>query len=111
MGHDVDFGNLLCMFDESLGKLITHLESGAPEKALMRAKEMRGAIGKLKAHCVGEVHSDDRRLAIDLNLFRDGRYLETTEDHAPLGLFWESLGGTWGGRFRDPDGNHYSLGE
>ena len=24
-------------------------------------------------------------LAVDLNLFRDGRYLDTTEDHAPLG--------------------------
>lgn len=49
------------------------------------------------------------RLAIDLNLFRDGRYLDATEDHAPLGLYWESLGGTWGGRFND--GNHYSYGE
>lgn len=60
-------------------------------------------------------HSDAsfhyRRLAIDLNLFRDGRFLTTTEDHAPLGHFWESLGGTWGGRFKKPDGNHYSWGE
>ena len=50
-----------------------------------------------------------KRLAIDLNLFKDGKYLTKTEDHEPLGLFWESLGGTWGGRFED--GNHYSLGE
>jgi len=49
------------------------------------------------------------RLAIDLNLFRDGKYLDTTEDHAPLGHYWESLGGTWGGRWSD--GNHYSYGE
>jgi hypothetical protein len=27
-------------------------------------------------------------LAIDLNLFRDGHYLETTEDHAPLGHYY-----------------------
>lgn len=47
------------------------------------------------------------RLAIDLNLFKDGKYLNKTEDHEPLGLFWESMGGTWGGRF--DDGNHYSL--
>lgn len=47
------------------------------------------------------------RLAIDLNLFRDGKYLASTEDHAPLGYYWESIGGTWGGRFAD--GNHYSL--
>lgn len=49
------------------------------------------------------------RLAIDLNLFLDGEYLSKTEDHRPLGEFWESLGGVWGGRFHPPDGNHYEL--
>lgn len=47
------------------------------------------------------------RLAIDLNLFKDGKFLEDTEGHRPLGEWWESIGGTWGGRFRDA--NHYSL--
>ena len=47
------------------------------------------------------------RLAIDLNLFKDGKYLSKTEDHQPLGEWWESIGGSWGGRFND--GNHYSL--
>ena len=47
------------------------------------------------------------RLAIDLNLFKDGAYLRTTEDHQPLGEYWESIGGSWGGRYED--GNHYSL--
>lgn len=47
------------------------------------------------------------RLAVDFNLFRDGKYLTATEDHHPLGEYWESIGGTWGGRFND--GNHYSL--
>jgi len=46
-------------------------------------------------------------LAIDFNLFKDGVYLKETSDHAFLGQFWESIGGTWGGRFGD--GNHYSL--
>lgn len=52
-----------------------------------------------------------RQLAIDLNLFRDGEYLKKTEDHLPLGVFWESLSPecTWGGRWKD--GNHYSYGE
>jgi len=48
-----------------------------------------------------------KRLAIDLNLFKEGRYIRTTEGHRPLGEWWESMGGTWGGRFGD--GNHYSL--
>jgi len=47
------------------------------------------------------------RLAIDLNLFKDGKYLPETEDHHILGEYWERIGGTWGGRFGD--GNHYSL--
>ena len=48
-----------------------------------------------------------RRLAIDLNLFKDGQYLTEDKDQEPLGLYWESIGGAWGGRFKD--GNHYSL--
>jgi hypothetical protein len=46
-----------------------------------------------------------RRLAIDLNLFKNGVYLTTTEDHRELGEYWEKIGGIWGGRF--DDGNHY----
>ena len=56
-------------------------------------------------HMLNSLHY--KRLAIDLNLFKDEKYLTTTEDHRELGEFWESIGGAWGGRFRD--GNHYSL--
>lgn len=52
-----------------------------------------------------------KKLAADLNLFKDRKYLTKTEDHRFLGEKWESMGGTWGGRFRNKDGNHYSLGE
>lgn len=60
-------------------------------------------------HRPSSFHS--KRLAIDLNLFKNGKYLTKTSDHLSIGLFWESLGGTWGGRFRAQDGNHYSWGE
>jgi hypothetical protein len=56
-------------------------------------------------HKKNSLHYD--RLAIDLNLFRDGEYLIRTEDHLQLGEFWELIGGSWGGRY--DDGNHYSL--
>lgn len=46
-----------------------------------------------------------RRLAVDLNLFKDGQFIETTEGHRPLGEWWETIGGIWGGHFED--GNHY----
>jgi hypothetical protein len=60
-----------------------------------------------------EVSLHKERLAIDLNLFRrDGDkwiYLSQSDDHKPLGEWWESLDPecAWGGRFKD--GNHYSL--
>lgn len=52
------------------------------------------------------------RLAIDVNLFRDGLYLGDSESHRPFGTFWKSLGDDhfWGGDFTKPDGNHYSIG-
>lgn len=63
---------------------------------------------RLAAHRVGikrSLHCD--RLAIDLNLFKGGAWLSATADHQQLGEWWESIGGSWGGRFGD--GNHYSL--
>ena len=58
-------------------------------------------------HIDGSYHY--RKLAIDLNLFKDGVYLQQTSDHKIFGEFWESLHPlcSWGGRFND--GNHYSI--
>lgn len=52
------------------------------------------------------------KLAIDLNLFKDGQFLSQTSDHAFLGEFWKGLHPLcrWGGDFATrPDGNHYSI--
>jgi hypothetical protein len=70
-----------------------------PEQAELNAKKGVGIRNSL--------HGD--RLAVDLNLFRGGRFLTGTEDHRPLGEYWESLHplARWGGRFKD--GNHYSI--
>ncbi|MHA2068297.1 MAG: M15 family metallopeptidase [Candidatus Thorarchaeota archaeon] len=76
--------------------------------AYQRGYELTGGdLSASSGHKANSFHY--RRLAIDLNLFRDGVYLKETEDHGELGEFWEMLGGTWGGRFGD--GNHYSWGE
>ena len=65
-----------------------------------------GALGETKGYGLpSSAHKS--RLAIDLNLFKNGVFLESTNDHLPLGEYWESIGGSWGGRFKD--GNHYSL--
>ncbi len=48
------------------------------------------------------------RLAVDFNLFINGAYVQKREYWRPLGEFWESIGGRWGGRFgvRPEDYDH-----
>ena len=67
-----------------------------------------GKMGEKKGY--GRKNSNHKlRLARDLNLFKEGRYLTDTEDHRPIGEYWESLHPLckWGGHFND--GNHYSF--
>ncbi len=49
------------------------------------------------------------RLAIDLNLFKNGKFLDGSDAHKELGEWWEGQHelARWGGRFND--GNHYSF--
>lgn len=71
-----------------------------------RDPRVHGEVGVKKSYSsANSLHKS--RLAVDFNLFKDGKFLATTEDHKILGEYWESLGGAWGGRFND--GNHYSL--
>lgn len=65
-----------------------------------------GKVGEKRSYSSASSNHKSR-LAVDFNLFKDGAFLTTTEDHLPLGEYWESLGGSWGGRFND--GNHYSF--
>jgi hypothetical protein len=48
-------------------------------------------------------------LAVDINLFKDGKYLNKSEDHKRFGEWWEKQHelARWGGRWGD--GNHYSF--
>ncbi len=79
-----------------------------PEYAMIYAALKKGA-----AHSIHE-----KRLGLDLQLFRDGVYLTASEDYQPLGDYWKSLrpGNRWGGDFdinlaspgQQRDGNHFS---
>ena len=71
-----------------------------------RDPRVHGSVGEKKSY--SSASSNHKiRLAVDFNLFKDGKFLTASEDHKPLGEYWESIGGSWGGRF--DDGNHYSL--
>jgi hypothetical protein len=51
------------------------------------------------------------RLAIDLNLFKEGRYIIDDEGHKELGAWWKAIAPDcrWGGDFTKKDFNHYSI--
>ncbi len=95
-------------FAHMVGELIHKAESlgyGVTFGEAYRSPEEAARLAKAGSGIKRSLHTD--RLAIDLNLFRGGRYLSDTQDHMPLGIWWEMQGGSWGGRFGD--GNHYSL--
>lgn len=72
-----------------------------PEQATLNAAKGSGISNSL--------HTE--RLAIDLNLFKDGRYIIDSEGHEMLGIWWKALGPAyrWGGDFKKKDFNHYSI--
>ncbi|EPS6889561.1 M15 family peptidase, partial [Providencia stuartii] len=51
-----------------------------PEQAALNAKSGSGIKNSLHT----------QRLAVDFNLFKDGKYLTQTTDHKLLGEYWES---------------------
>lgn len=73
-----------------------------------RDPRVHGALGvKLGYGHRNSAHKN--KLAIDINLFKDGKFLGDTEAHRTLGEWWEKQHplARWGGRFAD--GNHYSF--
>lgn len=88
---------------QSLGYALTFGEN-------FRSKEEAIRLAKLGKGIANSNHTV--RLAQDFNLFKNGKWLTKTEDHLPLGVWWEQqsfadIKCVWGGRFGD--GNHYSL--
>ena len=88
-------------FTGMLARLILHAEALGYEVAVHEV---------VRSKCATHGHPKSLHysgLAADLNLYIDGKYQRATKAHIKLGEYWESLGGSWGGRFQD--GNHYSL--
>jgi hypothetical protein len=91
----------LILWADEKGMRVTFGEAyRTPEQAAINAKKGSGISNSLHT----------KRLAVDLNLFINGKYQTDSAAYVELGKFWESLGGSWGGRFKtNPDGNHFSL--
>lgn len=72
-----------------------------------RTPEQAEYNARLGIGIANSLHRD--RLAIDFNLFRNGKWLSRTSHFKQLGEYWEALAPDccWGGHFGD--GNHFSI--
>ena len=93
-----DLGDRRKLFTKCLAKLLNKMLDDGYEP-------MTGKDGQ--KHQILSLHFEG--LAVDIDLTKNGVYLDKTEDHLLFGVFWESLNPlcAWGGRFED--GNHYSI--
>jgi hypothetical protein len=98
------------LFAKLVGLLIDYIYSQGFEVTLdwcYRPPEVAQYYADLGIGIRSSLHT--QKLAIDLNLFKDGVWLRDSKDHEPIGTWWEKQHELcrWGGRFGD--GNHYSM--
>lgn len=98
------------LFARHVGLLIAHIYDSGYEATLdwlYRPPEVAAYYASIGIGIRSSLHTV--KLAIDINLFKDSVWLRSTEDHRPIGEWWEKQHelARWGGRFGD--GNHYSF--
>ena len=97
------------LFGKLLGELLVYIylkgHTARIGDVMSRATDVN-VNGKL-THKKNSQHL--KKLAVDINLFKGGKFLRKTEDHKIFGEFWENLHPNcrWGGRYKD--GNHYEI--
>lgn len=101
------------LFAKLVGKLIDRIYEQGYEVSLdwcYRPPEVAAYYASTGVGVRSSLHTS--RLAIDLNLFKDGAYLSASEDHRAFGEWWCTQHELcrWGGNFTTrKDGNHYSM--
>ena len=92
----------LVSFATALGYQVTAGEIERPRAlAKLYAKQKKGIEDSL--HC--------SRLAAELYFYHGCVLVSGKHDLEAIGLYWESLGGIWGGRFTQyDDSNHFQAG-
>ena len=100
-------------FTHLLARLILFMEGEGFEVTIgetYRSPEEAERLAKLGKGIKGSLHT--KRLAADLHLFDNGKYLMDTESYRIPGTWWENqstdeIKCCWGGHFGD--GNHFSV--
>lgn len=99
------------LFMKMLGQLLLWIDTNGYEvvgEELKRSQAQANANAASGAGIKNSLHL--QKLAIDLSIFKNGKFLQEVSEIEPIGVYWESLGGTWGGRFTTrPDADHFSL--
>jgi len=108
----MSLGNAQREFTRDIARLIVHAYAIGLELTFgdaYRSPKSHGGMGEPGPYG-RPTSAHKQRLAVDLNLFKNGEYLTSTEDYWPLGDYWKSLhpDNKWGGEFPSPDGNHFS---
>lgn len=101
-----------CLFTRLISDLVLWAFEQGYEvsfEEVKRSKAQAAANAASGAGISNSLHLDG--LAADLNLYIGGDYQETSEAHAEIGAKWKTMHPLcrWGGDFRKPDGNHYSI--
>jgi len=77
-------------------------------KIMKIGSDLKLAVTKPKSKTMNSKHRD--KLAIDINLFKDGKYLTDKESFKPLAEYWKSLNDkNTSGYFWHWDFNHFQM--
>ena len=98
------------LFGGLLGKFLVHIYESGYEVSVdwaYRPPEVAAYYAQIGVGIRNSLHI--KKLAVDLNLFLDGKWLRDTEAHKGFGDWWEAQHPLcrWGGRWHD--GNHYEV--
>lgn len=75
-----------------------------------RDPRVHGKLGEKRSYSSAN-SNHKRRLAVDLNLFKDGEYLTDGEAHRPFADYWEAIRPENRSGIRFNDANHYERNE
>ena len=110
LGYEVTFGEVFRSDEQaeinSLGqegreKVAALIQAQFPELALRIRNNGKNNGIRLS------IHQD--KLAIDINLFKNGVYLEDAESHRPFAEYWETQHPLCRSGIHFRDANHYSM--